>query len=63
MAEAGKPRKFVNEIIRQKKELQAELLRMQHAYPDYSKMPKDKQVIYQEIKKKMRQLDKELLEA
>ena len=57
------PRKFVNEIIRQKKELQAELLRMQHAYPDYSKMPKDKEVIYQEIKKKMRQLDKELLEA
>ena len=57
------PRKFVNEIMKQLKELRRLQVQMQNQYPDYAKMPADKKTEYQRIKSKIRELEKELTAA
>lgn len=57
------PRKFVNEIMRQLKELRGQITQRQNQYPVYDKMPADKKTEYQRIKSKIRELEKELTAA
>ena len=54
------PRKFVNEIMKQLKELRGQITQRQNQYPVYDKMPADKKTEYQRIKSKIRELEKEL---
>ena len=57
------PRKFVNEIMKQLKELRLQRVHWQNRFPEYAKMSPAEKVEYQKIVKKIRELEKELTVA
>lgn len=63
LTEAGKPRKFVNEIMKQLVELRKQRVHLQNKYPEYKTMPADQKTEYQSIAGKIRELEKELRQA